>query len=195
MFSSYASDFVVVWSEYVEQETDRRLRGNQATVRSVRTRAAAELSPTGSGLFRFSLTHPKDRQVLADAIAAAADMIITEDVDDFDESEVIAAGIAAVNPDLFLAECVTSEAYAQAVRRMSSKMSTPARTPEQLHTRIGRQHPLATTAHRAVFNVEPDAAINAPPAVIYRGNRCLRCLRTITPLLRGVCQTCLSEIT
>jgi predicted nucleic acid-binding protein len=190
MFSSYTSDFTIVWSDYVEKEADRRVRVNRATARSVREMAKSELTPTGGRLSRFLRTDPKDRQVLADAVAAEAAVIVTEDVDDFDESELIAVGIAAVNPDLFLAECVTSEAYAEAVRRMAAKMSSPTYTPGQLHARIGRQHPLTLVAHKAAFDAEPDAAVNEPPAILYRGDRCLRCLKVGRHVTLGVCDSC-----
>ncbi|MDR1077953.1 MAG: hypothetical protein LBL55_04725 [Propionibacteriaceae bacterium] len=190
MFSSYSSDFTIVWSEYVEREADRRVRPGEAAARSVRVRADSELAPTGGELSRFPKTDPKDRQVLADAVAAGAAFIVTEDVDDFDPGELAACGVAAVNPDLFLAERVATAAYVEAVRRMAARMSRPARTPSQLHVRIGRQHPMTVYAHKAAFEVEPDAAVNNPPAVLYRGGRCLRCLRNGTPLALGVCDAC-----
>jgi hypothetical protein len=190
MFSSSYSNFSIAWSDYVEKEADRRVRANQSAVSSVREAAKSELTPTGHGLARFTRTHPKDRQVLADAIAAGATVIVTEDVDDFDESELIAADLAAANPDLFLAECVTTAAYASAVRQMSTRMSSPARTAEQLHARIGRQHPLAVAAHKQAFDSKPAIAVNRPPAVVYRGNRCLRCLQAGVFVTLGVCEPC-----
>ncbi|MDR1295521.1 MAG: hypothetical protein LBK59_11340 [Bifidobacteriaceae bacterium] len=190
MFSSYTSNFTVGWSRHVEQEADRRMRPGQATAQSVRERAASELTPTGTDSSRFPKTDPKDRQVLADATAAGAVVIVTEDVDDFSEVELAASGLVAVNPDLFLAECVSTDSYAQAVRRMAARMSRPARTPQLLHARIGRQHPMAATTHKAAFDVAPDAATNNPPAVLYRGDRCLRCLDSGKHMTIGVCWDC-----
>jgi hypothetical protein len=190
MFSSYTSDFTVVWSDHVEREADRRVRPGQATARSVRERAALQLTPVGTDLSRFPKTDPKDRQVLADGIAAGAAVIVTEDVDDFSEVELVAAGVVAVNPDLFLAQRVSTDSYANAVRRMAARMSRPARTPQLLHARIGRQHPMAATAHREAFELVPDAAVNNPPAVLYRGDRCLRCLDRGERMTAGVCGDC-----
>jgi hypothetical protein len=190
MFCSYGSDFTIVWSEYVEREADRRVRARQASVRSVREKARSELTPSGERASRFQQTDSKDRQVLADAVAAGAMLIVTEDVDDFAEAELFACGIAAVNPDVFLAECVSTDAYAEAVRRMSAKMSTPAHTAEQLHAKLGRQHPRAVAEHRAAFDAEPDPAVNESPKALYRGDRCLRCSRTGNMLEIGVCENC-----
>lgn len=46
-----------------------------------------------------------------DAEAAGARFLVTEDVDDYGLADLASVGISAVNPDLFLAERLTREAY------------------------------------------------------------------------------------
>jgi hypothetical protein len=123
-------------------------------------------------------------------MVAKAHFIVTEDVDDFDSQDLIGVGVAAVNPDLFLAERATLDGYTRALRVMSDGMANPPRTPEELHVRLGRQHPSTTAAYRIAYPGEPLAATHNPPAVHYRGNRCLHCLRIDQPLTLGVCAYC-----
>ena len=190
LFASTGSNYAVGWSATAETEADRHLRAKQTTINTIRQAAGLELTPTGvvTGFLHTSAT---DRQILADAVAAEASFIITEDVDDFDINDLTSVDITAVNPDLYLAEAVTSDAYAQAIRRMAAAMTNPPRTPEQLHAAIGRQHPRTVTAHRAAFSAEPMPAANNPPDVIYRGTRCLRCKQHHLPLTAGICTNCL----
>jgi len=192
MFASDSSGFAVTWSSYVEQEADRHLRSGQTPVQQVRQSVGRELSPKGD---RSGYIHTKasDRQVLADAVAARARFIISEDVDDFAMEDLSSAGIAVVNPDLFLAERVSTDAYSEAVRRMAASMARPPRTPEELHIAIGRQHPRTVVAHQAAFGAQPSVKSDYSPAVLYRGAWCLRCGRQDSSLVFGVCADCLRD--
>jgi hypothetical protein len=116
--------------------------------------------------------------------------LVTEDVDDFGESDLRAAGISAVNPDLFLAEVATTAGYRAAVELMSLGMTHPPRSPEELHRKLGRQHPLTVTAHALAFAAKPDPPTHNPPAVLFRGCRCLSCTRIADRLELGICWSC-----
>ena len=50
---------------------------------SVRERFDVLLGPTGTGAEHFGGTKGADRQILADAAAAGARFLVTEDVDDY----------------------------------------------------------------------------------------------------------------
>jgi hypothetical protein len=130
IYASNASGYRVAWSRYVEEEADRNLRSRQAPTRVAREAARLGLTEEGVDAGRHAATKPPDRQVVADAVAAGAAFIVTEDVDDFGEADLIATGIAAVNPDLFMAERATREGYIEAVTLMSEGMANPPRTPE-----------------------------------------------------------------
>jgi hypothetical protein len=194
MLAAEASGYVVVWSAYAEAEADRHVTGSAKPVSVVRqTRTSQELSPTGDRAERFTSTKASDRQILADAVAAGALLLVTEDVDDFGHVDLAATGIAAVHYDLFLAERATTAGYLETLHRLSAAMTNPKRTIEQLHARLGRLHPLTVAAHGHAVDATPDAPTHNPPAELFRGDRCLRCLNTGTTLVAGVCATCRAQ--
>jgi hypothetical protein len=159
-----------------------------------RTKAGMELSAAGADAERFRATSLRDRQILADAQASGALFLITEDVDDFAEIDLANAGVSAVNPDLFLSVRTSSAGYLQALDIMSAAMNNPSRTPQELHVRLGRQHPLLVAAHAAMFDAMPLPAVNNPPSVVFRGNTCLSCLDERKHLLGGSCDNCHTAI-
>jgi len=105
MIAGDASGYGTTWSASVEDEANRHLRPGQTSVAEVRVRAGLHLSEPGADPERYPATSVSDRQVLADAVAAQAMFIVTEDVDDFGEPDLVSAGIAAVNPDIVAAGC------------------------------------------------------------------------------------------
>lgn len=62
-----------------------------------------ELSPTAGTATGLVTETVKDRQVIADAIAAGARYLITADVDDFAFEDLATHEMSAVNPDYFMA--------------------------------------------------------------------------------------------
>ena len=119
--------------------------------------------------------------------------MVTEDVDDFAEPDLRTAGVTAVNPDLFLAARADRDVYRRALEVMVSGMADPSRTPAELHAAIARQHPRLFQRYRDLFDVERQATGHRPPATLYRGLTCLRCL-TRQPreadLINGLCPSC-----
>jgi hypothetical protein len=190
VYARDASGYRIGWSRYVEDQADRHLDARKAPVGVVRAAAGIELTPQGSAAESFAGTAEGDRQVLADAVAAGAAFLVTEDVDDFGEADLDSAGVSAVNPDLFLTVAATTDAYRAAVELMAAGMADPERTPEELHRRLGRQHPLAVAAHGSAFALEPEAPTHSPPAALFRGSRCLRCGQAASRLARGLCGAC-----
>jgi hypothetical protein len=61
---------------------------------------------------------------------------------------------------------------------------------EQLHAQLGRQHPRTVAAHAGAFGMPPEAPTHSPPAVVFRGGRCLRCEGSRQDLVDGVCAAC-----
>ena len=191
MASGALSGYGATWGRYEEDEADRHMRSGQAAVSEVRALSGSELTPPGASANTYSATSAKDRQVLADADAARALFIITEDVDDFDNGDLETAGIAAVNPDLFMSLVVTAEAYLEALSLMVKRFHNPPRTMEQLHARLGREHPMTVNAHMLLFpGVQPMAATDSPPATLYLGKRCVRCLQNSPTVRLGLCPAC-----
>jgi len=113
----------------------------------VRERLGLLLAPSGDRPERFAGTKGADRQILADAAAAGARFLVTEDVDDYALDDLASVGISAVNPDVFLAERLTRDAYATVIDLFVERQLNPPTTPAGFHAAITRQHP--TTVRRA----------------------------------------------
>ena len=188
------SGYMPVWSALAEQQADRHRSSRSTAVRDLRERLGMELSPTGSNPERFTVTAASDRQILADAEAAKALFLITEDVDDFGIPDLLAAGVTAVNPDLFLSVRSTAAVYVRALNRMVARMSNPPRTQAELHSRIARQHPRLAGRYASLFNVELSKTVHREPAVMFRGTTCLNCLKLFPEddLVDGLCPVCAS---
>lgn len=175
MVGASRSGFVVGWSATAEAEAARHMRPNATRPADVRRRYGGELTPTGNVAGRFEATDAKDRQLLADAEAAGARFIVTEDVDDYGLDDLASVGISAVNPDLFLAERLTRAAYTFVIQRFVELQVNPPTTPAQFHAAIAKNHPRLFATHADLYEVEPERGIHGEPEVIFRGTRCLRC--------------------
>lgn len=171
-----ASGYTAVWSATAEDEADRHRSERQLSVTDLRATVGLSLSKPGTEPERFAGTSAADRQILADAEAAGAVFLVTEDVDDFAADDLRAARVTAVNPDLFLAERVDEDVYRRALEVMVSGMRDPSRTPAELHAAIARQRPRLFRRHHDLFDVEPRSTGHREAAVVYRGLACLRCL-------------------
>lgn len=174
LLGSHQSSIRPVWSSYVASEADRHRKPNHAPLSQLR-RYGWQAGPTGTDPDRFGATDQKDRQVLADAVAAEADFIVTANVRHFGEADLLGAKVAAVHFDLFLSEVLTRESYEWALRKMAASRRLPPNTPEDVHASIKMHHPLLYARHANVFPGEPLPPQDAPPAVAFRGGRCLRC--------------------
>jgi N-acetylmuramoyl-L-alanine amidase len=129
---------------------------------------------------------------LADAEAAGATFLVTDDVDDFAPTDLGEASVSAVNPDLFLSVHTDSAVYQTAIEHMVKNMRNPARTAKELHGAISRQHPRLFAAHQDLFSVPSQSTGQRQPAVVFRGNTCLRCLSSFAAGIdsTGICDVC-----
>lgn len=185
------SGFVAVFSRTALDEADRHLGPGKTPVTDLVTRFGWATARTGTVGDRFDGTDPKDRQLLADAVDADAAFLVTDDVDDYAEHDLIEAGVAAVSADVFLAHRLTGLGYLAGLDALSAGRTRPPRTPEELHVALGRQHPRLVAAQAEAFATAPAAPTHPEPAVVYRGARCLACLavdRTVNN--RGLCSSC-----
>lgn len=80
----------------------------------------------------LTLPDPKDRHVLAAAIAGHADAIVTLNLRDFPAETLTAYNIEAQHPDEFVMNQLELREYEAlaAIKRMRGRMSNPALTPE-----------------------------------------------------------------
>jgi len=193
MMARKRSGLVVVWSEFAEMEATAHMGARAATPCAVREAFGVELSPRGTAAERFVATSASDRQILADAERAGAHFLVTGDVDDFGNNDLVETGISAVDPDLFLSIRMTCLSYLDVINLWVETQTSPRRTAEQIHASLARVHPRLFAVHAATFDAQPVATTNNPPTVIFRGSRCLLCEETtFTPneLVDGLCPSC-----
>lgn len=141
------SGFRALWSRAAEREAQVHMRPRALPPSSVRERFDVLLGPTGTGAERFVGTKGGDRQILADAAAAGARFLVTEDVDDYGLDDLASVGISAVNPDLFLAARLTRDAFSTVIDLFVERQLNPPTTPAQFHAAIAKNHPRLFAAH------------------------------------------------
>ncbi|MDQ6522981.1 DUF6011 domain-containing protein [Nocardioides sp. LHD-245] len=167
------------WSAYAETEANRHLPPSAKNLSALRSRLGRELGPTGDDPSRYEATDAKDRQILADAVAAGAAFIITRNIADFSLADLTGAGIAAVDPDLFMSIRFNADTHRHALELLIENMRNPPRSAADMHALLGKRHPRLVSRHAALFDTTPAAPTQPPPADIYRGARCVLCGRTL----------------
>jgi len=126
------------WSDRILAETERALTDklglspDRAVRRLMAMREAfPEASVHGFEHLEQGLTcHPKDRHVLAAAIAAGAETLMTANVRDFPDESSQPHGITVLDPDLFLVELMARDGRGceAAVEREARRMRRPPMT-------------------------------------------------------------------
>lgn len=193
MLGASRSGFRVVWSATAEQEALRHIRPRMTSPAVVRETYGGTLTSTGEVGDRFAATSPTDRQILADTVESGTSCLVTEDVDDFAETDLVGVGVSAVNPDLFLSIKLTRDAHAFVIETLEKTRSNPRRTAAELHAGIAQQHPRLFSAHADLYDIEPVTSAHAPPLVLFRGTRCLSCETIVAQpgeLIDGLCADC-----
>lgn len=193
MVGGAPSGFRAEWSHAAEQEATLHMRLRAVAPALIRERFGLQLTPTGSDAERFLDTERADRQILADAVAAGARFLITEDVDDYGQRDLASIGISAVNPDLFLAERLTREAYATVIDLFVERQVNPPTTAARFHAAIAKNHPRLFSAYADLYETAPDQSLHPEPAVLFRGPRCMRCEKIVAdadPIVIGLCPEC-----
>ena len=126
------------WSPLILTEVERNLVRN-AGVDAGRAAAMialirqhfpdAEISPPDE-LVAAMTNHPKDRHVLAAAIHAQCDFLVTDNVKDFPAASCVPFGVAVVTADEFLSDVHDKEpdAVLEVVARLALALRKPAMT-------------------------------------------------------------------
>lgn len=193
MAGGLPSGFRVVWSLAAEKEATAHMRPRAIAPALIRERLGLDLTPSGSNAERFAETRRADRQILADAVAAGARFLVTEDVDDYALHDLDGVGISAVNPDVFLAERLTRDAYATVIDLFVERQVSPPTTAARFHAAVAKNHPRLFSAHADLHETEPDQSLHAGPMVIFRGPRCVRCEQIVAAtdsMDAGLCSDC-----
>jgi predicted nucleic acid-binding protein len=167
------------WSERILAETERALTGKLGLSgdRAVRRLAAMreafpEAAVHGFESLEEGLTcHPKDRHVLAAAIASGADTLVTFNVRDFPEESCRPYGITAPDPDAFLLELMARDGRGcqTAVEREAQRMRRPPMTARDVLAGVAGVVPtFANMLHQAMLDgvtvtSEVPAYVAVPP--------------------------------
>jgi predicted nucleic acid-binding protein len=135
--------FEPLWSATILDEVERNLpevgvskAAASRRVGMMRTAFGSEAMVDGyTGLIDDLACEPKDRHVLAAAIAGGAEAIVTSNVKDFPDESVASYGIKVVDPDSFLLHLLSTQEKAEfdALERGSAELRRPPKTaPEFL---------------------------------------------------------------
>lgn len=127
-----------LWSATILDEVERNCVGKlghdpervAARVRDMRS-AFPDAEVTGYERLIESMTnHPKDRHVLAAAVVANADLIVTANLKDFPDAVLAPFGLGAIHPDDFLLDLydLYPDATRAAIRDMLAANSRPPGT-------------------------------------------------------------------
>lgn len=158
MHLGLAGLFRLRWSDQVHEEWIAallRLRPDLSRERLMRVRHLMEahaLDARVAGfehrIERLTLPDPEDRHVLAAAIEAGADVIVTANLRDFPPEVMSGHGILAQHPDTVLVERFAENpgAVLSALRTLRGDLRNPARTAQDLLTLMERQTLVETAA-------------------------------------------------
>jgi predicted nucleic acid-binding protein len=156
--------FHPVWSDMIHEEWITNVLANRPELtrrqleqtRDAMNRAFPDASVRGFEplMPTLVLPDPDDCHVLAAAIHARADLIITVNLKDFPSPTLLPLGVEAIHPDYFvdyLIDVDEDEAFA-AVSKMRSRLRAPSMTPQEFIESIERAG-LLRTASRLRANV------------------------------------------
>jgi hypothetical protein len=117
-------------SDLTRNQLDRTRSLMDANARDCLVAGYEPLIPT------LHLPDPDDRHVLAAAIHARADVILTFNLDDFPTAILGGFGIEAIHPDAFIMSLLDMDesAVCAAVRRQRLSLRNPPKSPEELLT-------------------------------------------------------------
>ena len=130
--------------------------------------------------FDFCDTDPKDRPVLAAAIANHAPFIITANIKDFGMADLKAHQMTVAHPGLWLAYRLSADDYVETLTRLCAKRQRDPKTPLATHIQeVAVELPDLFDRYRDIFG--PVAPSDRPALrETYRGTSCVACGRPVT---------------
>lgn len=144
----------LVWSDFLLDEWERVIvREGQRTPESAAKVAAVVRAFFGdSRIPEDAYAHlvdeapssdPDDRRHIAAALAAGADVIVTNNLDDFPSEPLALLGLRVLTPDEYLCELfgVARIEVIAMIKRLAAEKRRPPMTPVDLMARIGKSAP------------------------------------------------------
>jgi len=176
------TDYQLVYSPYVEDEAVKNQRPGTVPVTTLRMALDWIVVPDVSDLVSFDFydTDPKDRPVLAAAIANQAPFIITANIKDFGPADLKTYQMTVVHPGLWLAHRLTADDYVETLTRLCAKRQRDPKTPLATHIQeVAVELPDLFERYRNVFG--PIAPSMQPQLhQTYRGTSCVACGQPIS---------------
>ncbi|HEY9901255.1 MAG TPA: PIN domain-containing protein [Candidatus Sericytochromatia bacterium] len=120
--------------------TAERAMNLEATIKAAFPEAMVEVPV---GLAEVMTNHPGDRHVLAAAIVAKAEVIVTSNLKHFKEKDLAPWNVQAQSPDAFLSDLYNlyPDLMVQVVRRQSQALRKPPRTVVELLELLSKEVP------------------------------------------------------
>lgn len=153
--------YLPYWSQKILDEATKNLvskgiktpeeaRKFEAIIKEAFPEAMVEVPP---GLAEVMTNHPKDRHVLATAIVAKADIIVTDNLPDFKAEDLNPWNVKAQSPDEFLTDLFDDEPdlIVQVVRQQSNKYKKRKLTFAELLDFLGKKAKVPTFATNVLF--------------------------------------------
>lgn len=185
------SDYRLVYSPLVEDEAQRHQKPGHVPVATLRESWDWTLVPDGDDVASLEDTDAKDKPVLAAAIGAGAAFLVTGNVRHFGARDLAVHGLSAVHPGLFLAHHSSAESYHEVLAAISASRTREPREPLSIHEREIAVHlPALFDAYRELLGSPNADTSHRPPAIAFRGTRCMRCALLREPGADGLCDNC-----
>ena len=153
--------FRLRWSDAILDETERTIakiskgKADPAKQRAVMVAAFPDAMVLHDRAIEahLALPDPGDVHVLAAAIGAKADVIVTDNIKDFPADALETWEIAAVTADAFIADCLDLDGAAgvEAIRRMRARLQHPQLDADGLIRRMEGQGLVHAAAALARF--------------------------------------------
>ena len=152
------------WTEDIQEEWIRNLLENRTDLKRSKLEHTRDLMNQNirdclvtdyhSLIPSLTLPDPKDRHVLAAAIATRADVIVTFNLKDFPASALAAYRIETQTPDEFILRLLDSsqETVFLAVRRQRQSLKNPPKSVEEILVTLQQQGLSKTTAHLRLYS-------------------------------------------
>lgn len=138
------------WSAEILDELGRNLRGRIGAEQAERRiRVMNDAFPRAivseyRHLIDAMMNHPKDRHVVALAVAIGARRILTSNLRDFPDHALLPFGVTAMSPDDFLNMLLDRESarVRAVIERQAASYRQPAMTPSELLDRLALHTPM-----------------------------------------------------
>ena len=154
--AKWTNDIHREWIDALLRHEPRRSRAALERTRDLMDQATRDCLVAGyeTLISALSLPDPDDRHVLAAAITARCDVIVTSNLRDFPEAAVTPHGIEVQHPDDFLSSRLDlmPGLFCEAVRKIRARLVAPPISVQDYLATLDGQGLVATAAGLAAFS-------------------------------------------